>query len=95
VTLPFASCQTSSTVCSGTDWNVIESGCALPADQQAIAGIVFSQSAPATVDVVVSRAGGQLAAGTFTPSYQTSQPNGPDCSPTCHGAPNATMSVQP
>ena len=96
VTLPLAPCETSSSSCSGIrDWSAIESGCALPPNQHAISGIVFGRTTPATIDVVVSQDGRQLAEGTFTPSYRTSQPNGPDCPDTCRGAPAATMSIQP
>jgi hypothetical protein len=96
VTLPFASCTSTSTTCQGTrDWYASQSGCALPAGQHAINGIVFSEARPITVDIVVSRDGRQLAAETFTPTYETSQPNGPGCSPTCIGAPAATLAIQP
>jgi hypothetical protein len=96
VTLPFASCQTSSTVCTGTrKWDATESGCALPADQHSIAGIVFRQATPANVHVVISRGGQPLADGTFTPVYKSSEPNGPGCGDTCYGAPGAMLSVQP
>jgi hypothetical protein len=96
VTLPLAPCTSSSTNCQGTrDWYVIESGCALPAEQHAIRGIVFSQTRPAVVDIEVSRDGRHLAADTFTLAYQTSQPNGPDCDPTCIWAPAATLVIHP
>ena len=96
VTLPLAPCTSSSSSCQGTrDWNVIESGCGLPTNQHAIAGMVFSQARPMTVAVVVSRGGQQLAAETFAPTYVTSQPNGPDCPGTCIGATAATLSIQP
>jgi len=45
--------------------------------------LVFG-SAPATVKVkLVSSAQKVLSEQTFTPTYKTVQPNGPDCSPTC------------
>lgn len=41
--------------------------------------------APLTLRVdVVTRSGARR--GTFTPSYTTSRPNGPDCDPVCRGA---------
>jgi hypothetical protein len=93
-TLPFVSCQGSSLVCTGTrDWEVESGGCALPPDQQAIYGIVF-RATPVAVDVSVSTDDRQLGRGTFTPSYQSSQPNGPGCGDTCYGAPAATLSIQ-
>jgi hypothetical protein len=95
MTLPFPSCA-SPTICQGArDWRAIESGCALPAEQHAIGGIVFGEVRPVSVEVVVTRDGQQLAKETFTPTYQTSQPNGPDCSPTCIGAPAAALAIQP
>jgi hypothetical protein len=81
-TLPFVSCQSSSLVCTGTrEWELESGGCALPPDQHAIYGIVFGTT-PVTVDVSVSTDDRQLGQGTFTPSYQSSQPNGPGCGDT-------------
>lgn len=95
VTLPFASCQTAPS-CMGTrDWDVIDSGCALTPDKHSISGIVFTATTPMNIEVVVSRDGRQLADGTFTPSYQSSQPNGPGCGDTCYGAPAASLALQP
>jgi hypothetical protein len=95
VTLPFASCQTAP-ACMGTrDWDVIDSGCALPPDEDAISGIVFGAARPINIEVVVSRDGKQLADGNFTPSYQSSQPNGPGCGDTCYGASTATVALWP
>lgn len=96
VTLPPAPCGTTSTTCTGQrNWGVGESGCALPSDQHSINRVAFSGTTPATVAVVVSRDGRQLASQTFTPTYVTSQPNGPDCEPTCRTAPTATLALQP
>jgi hypothetical protein len=96
VTLPLASCTSSSETCRGArDWDVLEVGCALPAEQQGIAGIVFRQAKPVGVDVVVSQDGQPIAEETFFPRYQTSQPNGPDCPGSCTGAQAATLSIQP
>jgi hypothetical protein len=95
VTLPLASCQTSSVACTGVhDWDVDYGGCALPPEQHAIYGVTFSGTTPMHVDVVFSRDGGQLATGMFAPIYQTSQPNGPGCGDSCYGAPSATMPIR-
>jgi hypothetical protein len=95
-TLPFASCQTSSTKCTGTrGWDLAESGCALPAGQHSIAGIEFRQATPANVAVVVTLDGRKIGEGTFTPSYKTSQPNGPGCGDPCYGAEAGTLTLQP
>ena len=96
ITLPLPACGTTSLTCTGTrTWAPSESGCALPAAQQAIAGIVFSVITPATIEVIVSRDGQRLAAQSFTPRYTTSNPNGPDCASTCRGAPNASLTLAP
>lgn len=62
------------------------SGSALPAGQQGLVGLMFT-SQPAKVEVAVKLDGavvGQPAS--FTPAYKTSQPNGPECGPTCTNA---------
>ena len=95
VTLPLGPCQTSSMACTGVrDWEVQYGGCALPPEQHALYGVTFWRATPANVQVVVRRDGQQVGAGTFTPTYQTSQPNGPGCGPTCYGAPAATIPIQ-
>jgi hypothetical protein len=95
VTLPLGSCQTSSLECMGSpDWDVDYGGCALPPEQHAIYGVTFWRTTPTNVDIVLSRDGRQLAEGTFTPIYQSSQPNGPGCGDTCFGAPAATIPTQ-
>jgi hypothetical protein len=96
VTLPLAPCETPSSTCTGQrSWSLGESGCALPTSQHSLSGISFSGTTPAKVDVTVSRDGRQLASQSFTPSYTTSQPNGPDCEPTCRTAATATLQLQP
>ena len=95
LTLPLGSCQTSPLACTGThDWDVDYGGCALPPEQHAIYGVTFWRTTPVNVEVVLSRDGRDLAEGTFTPTYQSSQPNGPGCGDTCYGAPAATIPVQ-
>src|SRR3954452_13553113 len=44
LTLPLASCQTSSVACTGVhDWDLEYGGCALPPEQHAIYGLIFRQ----------------------------------------------------
>jgi hypothetical protein len=95
-TLPFPPCGELPSTCIGQrSWILGASGCALPASQHSISGISFSNSPPATVEVTVSRDGRQLASQTFTPTYVSSRPNGPDCEPTCRTAPTATLALLP
>ena len=95
VTLPLGDCQTSSLQCTGNpDWSFDYGGCALPPEQHRIYGVTFWAAMPANVEIVFSRDGVPLGEGTFTPTYRSSQPNGPECDPTCHGAPEATMPIQ-
>lgn len=62
------------------------SGSALPPQQHAIAGLVWS-SQPAKIEVTVKVNGTTLGKpASLTPSYKKMQPNGPDCEPTCTGA---------
>jgi hypothetical protein len=44
------------------------------------------QDTPDVVSVRVERDGLALLDSTLTPTYETSQPNGPDCGPVCHQA---------
>jgi hypothetical protein len=95
VTLPLSPCQTDSSVCTGApDWQVDYGGCALPPEQHAIYGITFWRTTPASVRVVFSRDDQQLAEGTFTPAYRSSEPNGPGCGDMCYGAPAAALPIQ-
>ena len=62
------------------------SGSALPVGEQGLVGLVFT-SQPAKIDVTVKRDGATLGQpASFTPAYKTSQPNGPECGPTCTNA---------
>jgi len=70
------------------------SGCALPAASHAITGVDILTDTPAEVSVEVLDESGSLASGTWHPSYLTSQPNGPECSPECRTAPPATLAVR-
>lgn len=62
------------------------SGSALSTGQQGLVGLVFT-SQPAKIDVTVKLDGATLGQpASFTPAYSTSQPNGPECGPTCTNA---------
>ena len=58
------------------------SGQMLPANQQALTGLRISGT-PAHVEIEVSRNGTVELSTAVTPSYVTTNPNGPDCGPTC------------
>lgn len=68
--------------CTGSGVVVGLSGSALPAEQQSIANVALS-STPKSVKVEIARDGAPLGSQTFTPTYKTTQPNGPKCEPTC------------
>lgn len=79
--------------CEGTgDWSATSAGCALPADQHAIAGVVFAGN-PASVEVTVTSELGQIGTLALTPSYVTTRPNGGDCEPVCRTAPTAELAI--
>jgi hypothetical protein len=48
--------------------------------------ILAVSGTPKTVLVTLRDAGGEERQETFVPEYESSQPNGPDCSPTCRQA---------
>jgi hypothetical protein len=70
VTLPFASCDETS-------------GCALPAAQHAVSGLLWSANGPSQVTITVSQDGTMLGTQSFQPTYTTSEPNGAGCPPVC------------
>lgn len=67
-----------------TDPNVYLSlsGTELPDDQQEIPGIYLGTT-PASLGITVKRDGAIIGEGSFSPVYETLQPNGPDCGPIC------------
>jgi hypothetical protein len=86
-TLPFGSCETGWT-CDRTEsgfW-LLTSGCALSAEQHALAGIEWTTAGPRSVTIELSRDGSSLGTVSGTLSYRSSQPNGADCEPTCETA---------
>lgn len=95
VTLPFASCGGPPPTCEGDRaWELETSGCALPAENHAIAGIMFGiGSSPSSVEIVIKQGERELAAATYAPQYVTYEPNGPGCGDLCMTAPAASLSV--
>jgi hypothetical protein len=87
VTLPFSSCSTLVT-CDRADpgFQIETAGCALPAAQQQIVGVVWPVSGPGAVTIEVLQDGVSLATGSYQPTYTSSRPNGEDCEPTCSQA---------
>jgi hypothetical protein len=83
--LPLPACETRAISCDGNDVQVTESGCALEPSQHAFGDLMFT-SAPASLTVTVTRDGQQVGSRSWTPEYQTVQPNGPGCEPTCTNA---------
>jgi len=71
------------------------SGCALDPALNTIEGVAFTYSVPASVTVRVVQDERELGKATFTPSYATSLPNGPDCLPVCHTAATETLTLAP
>jgi hypothetical protein len=68
------------------------SGCALPAESHAIIGVdVLTETAAVSVELLA--VSGSLASGTWSPTYTTTQPNGPQCAPVCRTAPSATLAI--
>lgn len=89
VTLPFASCDVAPQCDQASLAFLLElSGCALPANQHAVTGIMWPQNGPKQVTITVSQDGTMLGTQMFSPAYSTSQPNGPGCEPTCNQAPS-------
>ena len=95
VTLPWT-CDTQ-VMCSSTElpWGMTLSGCALGADREYIAGIIFHTKGPLTVDLVVRRDGMVVGQGSALPQYREFSPNGPECGPTCRSAPSSEVAIAP
>lgn len=82
-TLPLTSTSTAECTRPGVQLGL--SGSMLPPEQQSLSDLTVAAS-PMAVTITVSRDGAQLVTKDFTPTYTTSQPNGPDCEPTCTSA---------
>ena len=77
---------------------IVESGCALPASAHGFSQVFFDPKVqPATLRVSIERIEGSsttvLAAVDLSPRFETLQPNGPGCPPTCRQA-RARVNVQ-
>ncbi|EYF06739.1 Hypothetical protein CAP_1436 [Chondromyces apiculatus DSM 436] len=92
VTLPL-DCNAPSPCPNGTPFYISTEGCALDPAQHVLGGVDFWGVTPASVAVSVHREGVLLGEGSYSPNYTTSQPNGPDCEPTCKNAPSAELSL--
>lgn len=85
--LPLEPCERGATFrCSDPSLSVSESGCALPPDQHAIAGLASTATAASKVSLVIEHQGSIQATAQLTPTFQTLQPNGPGCDPVCETA---------
>ena len=84
--LPLPNCTESPAVTCDTKGlvQIVESGCALPANSQAFPGLWFDPKLrPRKVEISITRDGELVGEGEIVPSFQTVQPNGPECPPTC------------
>jgi hypothetical protein len=73
---------------------IVESGCALPADAQAFPGIWFDPKLrPTRVEISITRDGQLVAEAEIAPSFERVQPNGAACPPTCDVA-QAVLDVE-
>jgi hypothetical protein len=81
VKLPMSPTE-SAGICNAEDVLLATSGQMLPANQQSILGVRIN-GVPKTVNVTIKRDGQTELAADVTPTYVTSQPNGPGCEPTC------------
>ncbi|WAS91726.1 hypothetical protein [Nannocystis punicea] len=70
-------------------------GCALDPAQHKLGSLEFQQGrAPKSVSVQVRQDGALLGEGEYSPVYSESQPNGPDCEPTCVGAEAVALALK-
>lgn len=81
-TLPLPACGTPSLTCDGPGVAIGESGCALPPEQHGF-GEIHVDTTPDEVEVRLSFEGKARVTYTSKPVYRTTQPNGPECEPTC------------
>lgn len=86
IVVPFPACGTPATRCEGTlPLFAAENGCGGPVDKMTFSPIRIGE-APESVMVNVKHNGVTVLGGLFKPEYKTTQPNGPDCPPTCKQA---------
>lgn len=84
--LPLPPCEQGGTSCSAPGVLLMASGCALPAADHSLGGVMISGAHPTAVEIVVSRDGAELRRQSFTPTYQRVAPNGEACGPICDQA---------
>jgi hypothetical protein len=89
-TLPFASCEVEPACPSNSDIMVSLSGCALPAENHSFAEVSTTRFDFSQMKVKILLGSTTISEKTFTPEFRTTQPNGPQCEPTCHQAPRET-----
>lgn len=82
--LPLKSCEQHSLTCSAEGVMIMESGCALP-DGHGF-GMISIGSGPASAALSITHNGKTIAQGSWKPTYQSAQPNGQQCEPTCRQA---------
>ena len=76
----------SSTVCgTGGVVSIYLSGTELDPSQQSLRGL-HVEGTPKSVQIQVHRDKALVADADLSPKYQVTQPNGPDCPPTCNSA---------
>lgn len=69
-------------------------GCALEPSAQKLNYVEFSPGkTPKSVTVKVQQDDALLGEGVYAPAYSESQPNGPDCEPTCKSAESAVLAL--
>lgn len=84
--LPLKPCgEGASFVCSAPDVSIGESGCALPKEQHGLSRIKLDGT-PQKVIVRMTYEGKPMVTKTLYPTYDTTQPNGPQCEPVCKSA---------
>jgi hypothetical protein len=69
--------------CTDARVSLFLSGSALEADQQSVDGFFLDSTDTGAVAVTISHDAVQVGYAAFEPDYQTLQPNGPECEPTC------------
>lgn len=80
--LPLPTCgETGALTCTPASDRLLifESGCALAAEAHGFAGFQVNPPNAAAVSLTISRDGAVLVEHSWTPTYETSQPNGPEC----------------
>lgn len=69
--------------CLDTLLTVETSGSELNVEEQSIPGVWVNSTQALSVTLAVTLDGAELGSAVFAPAYETLQPNGPECGPTC------------